>query len=88
MATYYAALPIYRAAMDVAVRVDAAVQRFPKGHKHTLGARLRDTTTNVVLLVARANRRDTRADTLVALCDRVDELNFLVNFGQGGQSIS
>jgi hypothetical protein len=37
MSSYYEALPIYKAAMDVAVRVDAVVQRFGKGHKYTLG---------------------------------------------------
>jgi hypothetical protein len=30
MASYYEALPIYKAAMDVAVRIDAVVQRFAK----------------------------------------------------------
>ncbi len=38
MQSYYEALPIFRAAMDAAVRVDAALQRFPKGHKHLLGS--------------------------------------------------
>jgi hypothetical protein len=47
MPSYYEALPIYKVAMDVAVRVDAVVQRFAKGHKHTLGSRLRETTLDV-----------------------------------------
>jgi hypothetical protein len=33
MASYYEALPIYKAAM-VAVRVDSVVQRFAKRHKY------------------------------------------------------
>ena len=33
MPSYYEALPIYKVAMDVAVRVDAVVQRFAKSHK-------------------------------------------------------
>ncbi len=37
MASYYEALPIFRAAMDCAVRVDAAVQKFPKGQKYIRG---------------------------------------------------
>jgi hypothetical protein len=44
MLSYYEALPIYRAAMDIAVRVDAVVQGFPRRHKYTLGARLREGT--------------------------------------------
>jgi len=35
MPSYYEALPIYKVAMDVAVRVDAVVQRFGQGHKYT-----------------------------------------------------
>ena len=53
MPSYYEALPIYKVAMDVAVRVDAVVQRFAKGHKYTLGGRLRETTLDVVMLIAR-----------------------------------
>jgi hypothetical protein len=33
MASYHEALPIYKVAMDVAVRVDAVVRSFAKGHK-------------------------------------------------------
>jgi len=36
MPSYYEVLPIYGVAMDVAVRVDAVVQRFAKGHKRRL----------------------------------------------------
>ena len=82
MASYYEALPIFRAAMDCAVRVDAAVQKFPKGHKYTLGARLRNTTADIVLDVARANRREGRAEALATLTDRVEELKLLLNLGK------
>ena len=41
MPSYYEALPIYKAAMDVAVR--GVVQRFAKRHKYMLGGRLRET---------------------------------------------
>lgn len=61
MPRYYEALPIYKAAMDVAVQVDAVVQRFAKGHKYTLGSRLRDATLDIVMLIARCNRRAERA---------------------------
>jgi hypothetical protein len=70
MASYYEALPIYKAAMDVAVRVDAVVQRFAKGHKYTLGGRLRETTVDVVVLIARCNRRTERAREVPALRQR------------------
>lgn len=82
MSSYYEALPIYRAAMDVAVRIDTVVQGFARGHRYTLGARLRDATADIVVLVARANRRDERARVLPLLCNKVEELKLLLNFGK------
>jgi hypothetical protein len=49
MPSYYEALPICKAAMEAAV-LDAVVQRFAKGHKCTLGGRLRETALDVVAL--------------------------------------
>jgi hypothetical protein len=60
MPSYYEALPIYKAATDV----DTVVQRLSKGHKYTLGGRLRETGFDVVVLVARCNRRAERAREL------------------------
>ena len=80
--SYYEALPIYRAAMDVATRVDGAVQRFAKGHKYALGGRLRDATVDILLLVARCNRKAERARGLPVLCNRIEELKLMVNLGK------
>jgi hypothetical protein len=87
MPSYYEALPIHKAAMDVAVRVDAVVQRFAKSHKYTLGGRLRETALDVVVLVARCNRRADRARALPVLCDRIEGLKLMVNLGREGTSL-
>jgi hypothetical protein len=79
MPSYYEALPIYKVAMDVAVRVDAAVRRFGKSHKYTLGGRLRETTLDVVMLIARCNRRAERERQLPLLCDRIEELKLMAS---------
>jgi hypothetical protein len=55
VSSYYEALPISRAAMDLAVRIDKAVQCFARRHRYTLGAKLRSSSERVVVLVARAN---------------------------------
>ena len=86
MSSYYEALPIYRVAMDVVVRIDRAVQRIPKGQKYVLGARLRDGSLDVVLLIARGNRRAERARWLPVLCDRIEELKLLLNLGKEVQA--
>ncbi|MEO7330600.1 MAG: four helix bundle protein [Minicystis sp.] len=88
MPSYYEALPIYRAAMDCAVGVDAAVQRFPKGHKYTLGARLRNIAADIVLGVARAIRREGRAQALAALTDRIEDLKLLLTLAKEVKAFS
>jgi hypothetical protein len=69
MPSYYEALPIFRAAMDCAVKVDAAVQKFPKSHKYVLGNQLHQAASDILLLVARSNRRAERARWLPVLGD-------------------
>ncbi len=82
MSTYYEALPIYKAAADLVVLVDNVVRTFERYHKYTLGARLRDATVDIALLVARANRKHDREQLLPVLCERVEELKLLVNLGK------
>jgi hypothetical protein len=49
MPSYYEALPIFRTAMDSAVRVDRAVLRFPKGHENAHGRELANRFEHVAL---------------------------------------
>ena len=82
MSTYYEGLPIYRSAADVVVYIDRVVREFPRYHKYALGARLRDVSIDITLLVARANRREDREQFLPLLCERIEELKLLVNLGK------
>jgi len=43
---------------------------------------MRETAIDVVLLIARANRREDRARLLSRLCHRVDDLRLLINLGK------
>ncbi|MBN2575723.1 MAG: hypothetical protein JXP73_14245 [Deltaproteobacteria bacterium] len=82
MSSYYEALPIYKVAMDVVIRVDAVVQRFAKGLKHTLGSRLREITLDLVMLIARSNRRAERARQIPLLCDLIQDLKLMLKLGK------
>jgi hypothetical protein len=79
---FYENLPIYKLATELAVRMDKVVREFSRFHKYTLGARLRDSALDLVLLVARANRREERVATLDLLCRQVEELKVLMNLGK------
>lgn len=80
--SYHEALPIYRAAMDTTARLDGVVRQVPRFHRHTLGTRLRDTSIEVVLLVARSNRKTGRAAALPLLCGHIEDLKLLLNLGK------
>ena len=85
---YYEALPIYRAAMDVVLRLEKEVGGFGRFHKYAIGARLRETALECVRLVSLAQRREGRAEALAALCERVDELRLYVNVGREVQAFA
>ena len=68
--------------MDCAVSISAAVDKFPKGHKYTLGAKLRDGSEKIIFLVARSNRRQERLRWLEELCNQTEELKLLIQLGK------
>ncbi len=63
---YYEGLPIYKAAMDLVVAMDAAVRGFSRHHKYGIGLELRQASLRVVQLIARANQREFRVAAQVA----------------------
>jgi hypothetical protein len=66
---HYRHLPIWKAAMDLAVHLEHAVRRFPRYHKYTLGSELRQTAQRLCCGVARANNAHSEAR-----CSALDEL--------------
>ncbi|WP_437568368.1 four helix bundle protein [Sorangium sp. So ce542] len=88
MSSYYEGLPIYKSATDVVVSLDKVVRGFSRYHKYTLGSRMREAAIDVVMLVARANRREDRARLVPKLCHRVEELRLLINLGREVEAFS
>ena len=48
-------LPIWKAALSLAVHLEQAVRRFSRYHKYTLGNDLRQSAQRMCVLVSRAN---------------------------------
>ncbi|HQP37942.1 MAG TPA: four helix bundle protein [Polyangiaceae bacterium] len=85
----YEALPIYKIAMATAIAIEMVVRAFPRSHKYTFGARLRDTSMDTVILVGRAYRRGPeRAPVVAELVDRIEELKLLINLGREIQAFA
>ncbi len=69
-------LPIWKAALSLAVHLEQAVRRFSRYHKYTLGQDLRQSAQRMCVLVSRANDASgaARAVALDALVLAVEEI--------------
>ncbi|HMW57863.1 MAG: four helix bundle protein [Candidatus Accumulibacter sp.] len=70
----YEHLPIYKAALDVAVGFEKLVVGFSRYHKYTLGSELRNGSRRVLEQVVRANGARERLPELLVLRERLDSL--------------
>ncbi|HNO14334.1 MAG TPA: four helix bundle protein [Accumulibacter sp.] len=70
----YEHLPIYKAALDVAVGFEKLVVGFSRYHKYTLGSELRNGSRRVLEQVVRANGARERLPELLVLHERLDSL--------------
>jgi hypothetical protein len=73
----YEHLPIYRKAMELSVYLEQVVRQFPRFHKYGIGARLRETSWDLLGLIIRVNNLPLarRAPVVARLRDRVEDLN-------------
>ena len=88
---HYRHLPIWKAAMDLAVHLEHAVRRFPRYHKYTLGTELRQTAQRLCRLVARANNAQADGGRFAALDQLVlgvEEMKTLLTLAQEMQAFA
>jgi hypothetical protein len=80
----YAHLPIWKDAIDLAVHLEKAVQRFPRYHKYSLGSELRQCARRLCRLVTRANeaRAAARGKVLEELVLTVEDMKTLLTLAQ------
>ena len=80
----YSHLPIWKAAMDLAVHLEHAVRRFPRYHKYSLGQDLRQCARRLCRLITRANeaRMPQRAKVLDELVLTVADTKTLLTLAQ------
>ena len=71
-------LPIYKATYDLCLHLDRVVRGFPRYHKYSLGADLREAARRSLRLVVRANSRREKAPVLLELREELEELKALL----------
>jgi hypothetical protein len=75
--------PICKHAQRLLLDVERAVARFPRAHKYSLGARLREEALQIAAHTIRAARdRQQRQQQLQALDRRVDQIKLLLELAQ------
>jgi len=71
----YEHLPIYRAALKLAIHLENVVRGFSRYNKYTLGSEMRRYAQDILGLIIRANSdRENRKDALVLLQSSVERL--------------
>lgn len=75
----YEHLPLYKKAMDTAVKVETVVKGFSRYHKYTLGTDLRNHAREIVRLVIRANSHTDKSGALCLLRDTIEDLKITIH---------
>ena len=78
----YEHLPIYKAAMDLAICLDSVVGQFSRYHKYTTGQDLRNLSREILKLVIRANSARDKAELLPELVTQCETLKTLLFFAK------
>jgi len=73
-----AALPIYRAALELAVYMEQTVRHFDRYHKYTVGTDLRQKSKGVLFGISRAHLAEEKLPALVELRDSCEEMKMLI----------
>ncbi len=74
----YEHLPIYKAAMDLAVFMENQVRRMDRYNKYVIGSEMRKRTLHILSLVVKANSVRDKAEALTELRVTLEELRQLL----------
>lgn len=78
MQSLYEKLPVYKSALDLAVYFEKIICHFEKRHKYTIGADLKNLSRRILVLVAKANTKESRKDCLIEALDKLEELKITI----------
>ncbi len=78
MQALYEKLPVFKAALDLAVYFEKIVQHFARYHKYTIGTDLRNLSRRILVLIARANTKRERKESLVEALEKLSELKIII----------
>ena len=75
-------LPIYKAALDLAVYMEQIVRGFEKYHKYTMGVDLRQKSKTLLFAVGHVNLSEDKMQALTRLRDACEEMKMLIQLSK------
>ena len=79
MQSLYENLPVYKSALDLAVYFEKIVRHFERYHKYTIGVDLRNLSREILILIAKANTKQVRKESLEGALGKLEELKILIH---------
>ena len=74
----YQHLPIYKLTYDILLRIMQVTKDFPREYKYTLGQKLKDETTELIVLIYRANSTKDKIRHIDEIIERVQLVQLLM----------
>lgn len=78
----YKHLPIYKLTYDLLLQVMQVTKGFPKDFKYTLGEKLKNEMTELVVLIYRANSESDRAQTIQKILERIQVAELMIRLAK------
>jgi F0F1-type ATP synthase assembly protein I len=78
----YEELPVYKTAQDMAVYFEKIVRHFDRYNKYTFGVEIRTLAHRILILVAKANTKQTRKEYLMEALDKLEELKIILRLAK------
>ena len=75
-------LPIYKAALDLAVYFEKIVRNFSRYHKYTVGTELRNLSRDLVRLIIKANATREKKEALLKVREKTEELKVAIKISK------
>ncbi|MDP3052655.1 MAG: four helix bundle protein [bacterium] len=77
----FAHLPIYKKSYDLALFMHCLTITFPREHRYTFGAGLKENSIELLLLIIQANSKIDKREVLEKASEKLEEIKILVRLG-------
>lgn len=74
----YENLPVYKKSLDLTTHIENLVKNFNRHHKYAIGTELRTLTLRILVLVAKANSKNSRVSCLEDAISLLEELKIVI----------